>query len=140
MSSNANPNPAELPPQLEAALGQIRAALQAGADPATKHAAAAACRVLLVVLEAQPGQPIQVPNVATAAPASPSAAPASSAPTSPSAATPPVPQSPIDLFLARFVEMNGADIKPDQSVPYVRLGEMGAVFEQIARIGIGGVR
>ncbi|MBE7524666.1 MAG: hypothetical protein HS109_20185 [Burkholderiales bacterium] len=139
MSSNANPTPAELPPQLEAALGQIRAALQAGADPATKHAAAAACRVLLVVLEAQPGQPIQVPNMgATAAPASPSAAPAaaSSSPTSPSAPT----QAPIDLFLARFVDKFGADVQPDPSVPYVRLGQVGAVFEQIARVGIGGVR
>ncbi len=137
MSSNANPNPAELPPQLEAALGQIRAALQAGADPATKHAAAAACRVLLVVLEAQPGQPIQVPNMgATAAPASPSAAPAAASSSSPSAPT----QAPIDLFLARFVEKYGADVQPDASVPYVRLGQVGSVFEQIARVGIGGVR
>ena len=54
-------NPAELPPPLEAVLGQIRAALTPGADAATKGAAAHACRVLLGVFEAQPGQPLQVP-------------------------------------------------------------------------------
>lgn len=133
---SSNPNPAELPPQLEAALGQIRAALRAG-DPESKRAAAMACRVLLAVLEAQPGQTIQDPS-ATSAPSSPAASP-----TSPSSPTPTVPQAPIDAFdafLARFVDKFGGDVKPDPSVPYVRLGHVAAVFEQFSRVGLGGVR
>ncbi len=125
-------NPAELPPQLEAVIGQIRAALTPGADAATKGAAAHACRVLLGVFEAQPGQPLQVPippPMATAA----------------AAAVPPVPpvaptmDAPIDRFLARIVEKFGGDLPAaDPSVPFVNLGHVSALFAQFG--GLGGVR
>jgi hypothetical protein len=121
-------NPAELPPQLEAVIGQIRAALVPGADVATKGAAAHACRVLLGVLEAQPGQPIQVGGAAPAA-------------ATPAAPVVPVVQGPIDLFLARFVEKFGADLPPpDPSVPYLNLGRAGAVLAQSFGAMLGGVR
>ena len=122
-------NPAELPPQLEAVIGQIRAALTPGADAATKGAAAHACRVLLGVFEAQPGQPLQVPippPMATAA----------------AAAVPPVAptmDAPIDRFLARIVEKFGGDLPAaDPSVPFVNLGHVSALFAQFG--GLGGVR
>ena len=127
--STPTTNPAELPPPLEAVVGQIRAALVPGADAATKGAAAHACRVLLGVLEAQPGQPIQVAGPA------PAAAPSSPAPVVP------VVQGPIDLFLARFVEKFGADLPPpDSSVPYLNLGRAGAVLAQSFGAMLGGVR
>jgi hypothetical protein len=124
----------ELPPALEAAITQIRAALQAGADVEAKRTAALACRVLLNVLEAQPGQPLQVPTGSASAPAgAPTASASPGAPASPAA-----PASPIDVFLSRFAAKFGADVAPDPSVPYVRLGQAAAVFEQL--IGLGSVR
>ncbi len=126
-------NPAELPPQLEAVIGQIRAALTPGADAATKGAAAHACRVLLGVFEAQPGQPLQVPippPMATAAAAGGTAAAAPVAPTM---------DAPIDRFLARIVEKFGGDLPAaDPSVPFVNLGHVSALFAQFG--GLGGVR
>lgn len=127
--STPTTNQAELPPQLEAVIGQLRAALLPGADAATKSAAAHACRVLLGVLDAQPGQPLQVPTVnaapaATAAPVSPPASPAT--------------EAPIDRFLARIVEKFGADVTADPSVPFVGLRHGAALFEQFA--ALGGVR
>lgn len=122
MSSTANP--AALPPQLEAALTQVRAALVPGADEATKAAAALSCRVLLGVLEARPGQPIQVGQPVTSAPR-PTAPPA----TGPAVPLPPV--GPFDLFLARFVEKYGADLPPDPSVPYLDMGRAVGVFAHV---------
>ena len=123
-------NPAELPPQLEAVIGQIRAALTPGADAATKGAAAHACRVLLGVFEAQPGQPLQVPTpppMATGAVAPPAAPVA------------PTMDAPIDRFLARIVERFGGDLPAaDPSVPFVNLGHVSALFAQFG--GLGGVR
>lgn len=121
--------PAELPPQLEAVIGQIRAALVPGADAATKGAAAHACRVLLGVLETQPGQPLQVPTAAPAA----AAAAVSSAP----AAAPGPSGAPIDRFLVRFVEKFGAEVAPDPSVPFVNLGHASMLFAQFAGLGGG---
>lgn len=126
-------NPAELPPHLEAVIGQIRAALVPGADAATKGAAAHACRVLLGVLDAQPGQPLQVPTGA-AAPAATTAAPASAAPTM---------EAPIDRFLSRLVEKFGGDVSAeDPAVPFVGLRHGAALFSQFAALGgnLGGVR
>lgn len=121
----SNPNPAELPPQLEAAIGQIRAALMPSADPTTKEAAALSCRVLLGVLEARPGQPLQVGAVASmVAPASTTVAPM----------LPPV--GPIDLFLARIVDKYGGDLPPDPSVPYLDMGRAAGVLAQ----ALGGAR
>ena len=129
--STPTTNPAELPPQLEAVIGQIRAALTPGADAATKGAAAHACRVLLGVFEAQPGQPLQVPTpppMATAAGAVPPAAPVA-----------PTMDAPIDRFLARIVERFGGDLPAaDPSVPFVNLGHVSALFAQFG--GLGGVR
>lgn len=135
MSAPPTTNPAELPPHLEAVIGQLRAALLPGADAATKGAAAHACRVLLGVLDAQPGQPLQVPTgaPAAAAPAAPAPAPAV-----------PVMDAPIDRFLARFVEKFGADVSAadDPSVPFVGLRHGAALFSQFAALGgnLGGVR
>lgn len=126
--------PAELPPHLEAVIGQLRAALLPGADAATKGAAAHACRVLLGVLDAQPGQPLQVPTGA-AAPAATTAAPAPAVP---------MMEAPIDRFLARFVERFGGDVPAadDPSVPFVGLRHGAALFSQFAALGgnLGGVR
>lgn len=123
--STPTTNPAELPPHLEAVIGQIRAALVPAADAATKGGAAHACRVLLGVLEAQPGQPLQVPTATTAAaPSSPAPAVSSS-------------EAPIDRFLARFVEKFGADVAPDPSVPFVGLGHASMLFAQFAGLGGG---
>lgn len=133
--STTNPNPAELPPHLEAVIGQLRAALLPGADAATKGAAAHACRVLLGVLEAQPGQPLTA-----AAPSMPTAAP-TSAPTM--APTAPPTMAPIDRFLAAFVTKYGGELAPaDPSVPFVTLGHASALFSQFAALGgaFGGVR
>lgn len=131
MSTPPTTNPAELPPHLEAVIGQLRAALLPGADAATKGAAAHACRVLLGVLDAQPGQPLQVPTGAatTAAPA----APVPAAPTM---------EAPIDRFLARLVEKFGdAPAAEDPSVPFVGLRHGAALFSQFAALGgLGGVR
>lgn len=132
--TTAPTNPAELPPHLEAVIGQIRAALLPGADAATKGAAAHACRVLLGVLNAQPGQPLQVPT-GSAAPAATPAAPAPAAPTM---------EAPIDRFLARLVEKFGGDVSAadDPSVPFVGLRHGSALFAQFAALGgnFGGVR
>jgi hypothetical protein len=117
-------NPAELPPPLEAVLGQIRAALTPGADAATKGAAAHACRVLLGVFEAQPGQPLQVPIPPPMPPVAPVA---------------PTMDAPIDRFLARIVDKFGGDLPAaDPSVPFVNLGHVSALFAQFG--GLGGVR
>lgn len=119
--------PAELPPHLEAVIGQIRAALLPGADAATKGAAAHACRVLLGVLEAQPGQPLQVPTAAAGAVVS----------SSPAVAPVPPTMAPIDRFLAAFVQKFGADVEPDPSVPFVGLGHASMLFAQFAGLGGG---
>ncbi len=127
--------PAELPPHLEAVIGQLRAALLPGADAATKGAAAHACRVLLGVLDAQPGQPLQVPTAAAAAaPAATTAAPAPAVP---------MMEAPIDRFLARLVEKFGGDVSAeDPAVPFVGLRHGAALFSQFAALGgnLGGVR
>jgi len=109
MSSTSQP--AELPPQLEAAISHIRAALTPGADVAAKEAAALSCRVLLSILEARPGQPIQVGTPAV-----------------PSSAAPLLPVGPIDLLLARIVEKHGADLPPDPSVPFLSMDRAAAVL------------
>lgn len=139
MSTTTNQPADALPSQLEAAIGQLRAALQPGADAATKGAAAHVCRVLLGVLDAQPGQPLQVPT-ASAAPASASAA----APPPAAPAIPSTPDAPIDRFLAAVVAKFGGDLTPDPSVPFVSLRQGAALFEQFAALGglggVGGVR
>ena len=135
MSSPTTNQPAELPPQLEAVIGQIRAALVPGADAATKGAAAHACRVLLGVLDAQPGQPLQVPTAATAAAPAPTTAAAP--------AVVPTMEAPIDRFLARLVEKFGGDVAPDPEVPFVTLRHGSALFAQFAALGglgVGGAR
>ncbi len=133
------PPAAELPTNLEAAIGHIRAALLPGADAAARAMAFNVCHALARVFEAQP--------LGAAGP-EPAAAPTPAAVVNPidkvlarfltlmgghpATATPPTATAPapalLDQVLERVAATFGRDLPSDPSIPYLNLGQSAAAM------------